>query len=233
MKNIFLLFVFFLLPALSGCAVNMGIPGRVENFPTTDSEGIIHRVRKGQTLWRIARAYGVDLEALVKVNKIADKAKIKIGQKLLIPGAKQKNSLLVFNDENDSFIWPVDGDVVGYFKQNRQHSIGKGIDIGASDGADIFSSRAGVVSFCAKDLKGYGGTIIIDHRDGFFTVYAYNSKNLVRLDQYLKKGAIIAKVGHRPGDDKPIVHFQIRKKYRPVNPLYYLAPPERSGNQYH
>ena len=98
----------------------------------------------------------------------------------------------------------------------------KGIDIGASRGSDVKASRSGRVTFATEYLKGYGKTIIIDHLDGYETVYAHNAQNLVLEDQRVKRGEVIARVGKTGRADRPTLHFEIRKKSKPQNPFYYL-----------
>ena len=98
----------------------------------------------------------------------------------------------------------------------------KGVDIRAREGTKIVASRSGRVNFVSNRLKGYGKTIIIDHLDGFQTVYAHNSQNLVDVNQRVSQGETIAKVGKTGRADKPTLHFEIRKNHKPQNPFYYL-----------
>src|SRR5205814_7941417 len=55
--------------------------------------GIYHEVKQGQTLWSIARAYGVDMQRLIRVNKLADTTTLYTGQKLYVPGATQQRAI--------------------------------------------------------------------------------------------------------------------------------------------
>ena len=208
---------------MAGCAAKSSIPVEIKLIPRV--RGIIHNVKKGETLWRISKIYNVGLAELVKVNKIADKAKIHVGQKLLIPGAKRKKSVLRASSKsnnNASFIWPVKGRIISYFNQKNNRVASRGIDIQTKYGADIVSSRGGVVTFRAENLKGYGKIIIVSHDDGFVTIYAHNSQNLVKINDRVNQGTVIAKAGSSGRAADATLQFQIRRWNRAQNPLYYL-----------
>jgi lipoprotein NlpD len=185
--------------------------------------GIYHKVRKGETLWRIAQAYQVTIERIIEGNNIPDAAKIEINQLILIPGADEarrvaapQTDVLV---ENDEFGWPLKGKVVSYFNGRKGGALNQGVDIQASEGAKVAASRSGRVVF-ADYLNGYGQTVMLDHRDGFYTVYSNNAKVLVTSGSQVRKGDTLALVG-RMGSE-PYLHFEIRKDHIASNPLYYL-----------
>jgi len=71
-------------------------------------------------------------------------------------------------------------------------------------------------------MKGFGKTIIIDHGDGFSTVYAYNSQLVVKLGDRVTRKMVIAKIGDTGRAQSPRLHFEIRKNKIPKNPFYYL-----------
>ena len=64
--------------------------------------------------------------------------------------------------------------------------------------------------------------IILSHDEGYSTVYAHNSVNLVKKGQYIKKGSVIAKVGRTGNATGPHLHFEVRLSGKPINPLLYL-----------
>jgi len=74
----------------------------------------------------------------------------------------------------------------------------------------------------AGSLVGYGKTIIIEHREGVSTVYCGNSSVAVKTGDTVKQGMTIAKAGQTPRQDGSNLHFEIRRKNKPQNPLYYL-----------
>ena len=83
----------------------------------------------------------------------------------------------------------------------------------------VKAARTGRVVF-ADYLSGYGYTVILDHLDGLYSVYARNSKLLVKLGELVLRNRNIAQIG-RSGN-LAYLHFQIRKKSIEDNPLYYL-----------
>ena len=163
------------------------------------------------------------MESIAGVNRLPDKKKIYVGQRLFIPDAVEKPKLpspkLL---EEKSFIWPVKGSVVSFYGSIEDNIKNKGIDIRAREGSRVVASRGGEVSFCDENMKGFGKTIIIDHGDSFSTVYAYNSRILVEVGQPVTKETVIAKVGNTGRAPSPRLHFEIRKNKVPKNPFYYL-----------
>lgn len=189
------------------------------------SQGTIHRVVRGETLWSISRHYGVDLDALVRANQISDVSKVEIGRKLVIPSVSIRQHRSAKNwktSDRDSFIWPVQGRVISIFGMRRLGAVNKGIDIQAPQGTDVVASRSGRVSFIHEALPGFGKTIILDHDDGFATVYAYVAEILVRSGDQVQGGQVIARVGKTGRTEVPALHFEIRRHQRPQNPFHYL-----------
>jgi murein DD-endopeptidase MepM/ murein hydrolase activator NlpD len=165
------------------------------------------------------------MEDIVRHNDIMDASKIRAGQLLLIPGAKERidiKTLFIPESASGDFIWPVKGKVFSFFGSRDKNIINKGIDIACPKGTDVVASKAGVVSYINDAMRGYGKVIIIDHNDEFSTVYAHNSEILVQLGQKLPQGFIIGKVGSTGRAKRPYLHFEIRKKHEPLNPFYYL-----------
>jgi len=211
---IFLLFSLF----LAGCSTLPYPPERVS------ISGVYHEVRRGESIWKISKIYGVDLNRIIRANHLPNASKIEVGQLIFIPD--KKNALTTASypkyTKSESFIWPVKGKVVSYFGSAKNMVKNKGIDIESRPASSIVASRSGRVSFVSDYLEGYGKTIIVDHQEGFQTVYAHNSKNLIKLNQEVNQGDVIAKIGTTGRAKKPTLHFEIRKKHKPRNPFYYL-----------
>jgi len=194
------------------------------------ARGIYHTVKPKETLWRIAKTYGINLQTLAEINNIDEPAKITVGQKIFIPGEKKVKKIIVdFRDttppppiimEKNDFIWPVQGKVVSRFgvQDGLRH---EGIDIAAPSGTPVKAAGEGVVVY-EGSLKGYGNLLIIKHENDFKTVYAYNYKNLVTVGQKVNTGDAIAKVGNTGRYPDPRLHFQIRDKDKARNPLFFL-----------
>jgi lipoprotein NlpD len=115
--------------------------------------------------------------------------------------------------------WPAGGRVIrGY---NSKSTGKKGIDIIGKSGESVRAAAAGKVVYSGSGLSGYGRLIIIKHNKDFLSAYAHNRKLIAREGQWVEKGAVIAQMGSS-GTDRTQLHFEIRKKGRPVDPLRYL-----------
>ncbi len=224
---------------LSGCATTEYHPIETTppaHKPSVKKEGIYHKVIKGQTLFRIAKAYGISLDEIIEANGIPNAGAIEVNQLILIPGAKQvqdipvviaapsvageKDALTASIDLNkDEFAWPLKGKVIAYFNDRKGDAVNKGVDIEAATGDTVKASREGKV-ILSDYVGSWGYVVIVDHGDGFMSVYAQHAKNLVKKGDMVVKGdalGLLAQIGH-----KTFLHFQIRKGQIAVNPLYYL-----------
>lgn len=207
--------------------------------------GVYHTVKKGETLYSISRTYGVSLKEIVMINHIKDPSQIKEGQVIFIPGAKEVKRVVAEEEkihlpspktgkerkegiekgeaEKSSlpFIWPVDGPISSGFglREGAPHD---GIDISAPEGTPIRAAYDGKVIYSGDELKGYGNLIIIKHPGEYATVYAHNKVNYVKEGDYVKKGQIIGEVGKTGNARAPHLHFEIRWKAKPVNPVFLL-----------
>jgi len=114
--------------------------------------------------------------------------------------------------------WPVNGRLIsGYDAKNTGK---KGINIAGKSGDPVRSAAAGKVVYSGSGLSGYGRLIIIKHNKDFLSAYAHNRKLIATEGQWVEKGEVVARMG-RSGTNRTQLHFEIRKKGRPVNPLRY------------
>ncbi|MBE7415647.1 MAG: M23 family metallopeptidase [Deltaproteobacteria bacterium] len=216
--SLLLLFSFALL-SIQGCA----------------GPGVYHTVNKGETLWRISRTYGVELQEVAEINNIKDPTDIKTGAKIFIPGVSKVRKVVPYKPpasggketegrivvEKGRFIWPVKGDVISHFGMRNGVRHG-GMDIKAEEGAPVFAADSGEVVFVDSNMRGYGRIIIIRHADDFYSVYAHNRENLVSHGEKVEKGARIATVGRSGNASTPHLHFEIRQGKTVRNPLFFL-----------
>jgi lipoprotein NlpD len=93
----------------------------------------------------------------------------------------------------------------------------KGVDVAGAEGQAVLASSAGKVVYSGNGLKGYGNLIILKHADNYLTAYSHNKVNLVKEGDTVKRGQKIAELG-KTESDKPILHFELRKNGKPVNP---------------
>ncbi len=210
-----------LVVLISGCATSRELPSA--HVPVTFTpQGVYHKVQKGQTIWRIAQAYDVSIDEIILSNNIPNVAKIEENQLLFIPGAETLKTIPVEEQiaETKEFIWPIKGKVIGFFGERQGTLLNKGIKIQANGGDMVRASRSGRVVF-ADLLAGYGQTVVIDHEDGFFSVYAHNASLLVALNDRINQGAPLAQVA-KGASQLAFIHFEIRKHSVAENPLYYL-----------
>jgi lipoprotein NlpD len=200
--------------------------------------GIYHTVRPGQSLYRIARTYGMETQELSLVNGIKDPNKVRAGQRLFIPGARRVLEVPVYRPEETAdlerrlpteqgepvplhFTWPVKGEIIAHFGIQDGFR-NNGVAIAAPEGTPIQAAEAGRVIYSGAELRDYGNLIIIDHRSGFATVYAHNRVNLVRQGEQVAKGQAIAEVGMSGIAESPYLHFEIRKRGKARDPLTFL-----------
>ena len=210
------------LLVLTGGCVSIEAPWEVvvDQLPEPERTGVYHKVKKGETLWRIAKTYNVSIADIIRVNNIPKAATIEKDQLVFIPGVVAvKDVVLETDDSQNEFIWPVQGKVIRYFHERNGEQVSQGIDIKTREGAEVRAARMGRVVF-ADHLSGYGFTVILDHNDGFHSVYARNAKLLVKLDDYALKDTAIARAGR--GSNLAYLHFEIRKNAIEDNPLFYL-----------
>ncbi|MBL4674578.1 MAG: peptidoglycan DD-metalloendopeptidase family protein [Arenicella sp.] len=115
--------------------------------------------------------------------------------------------------------WPFSGKVIRRFSPS---STQQGIDILGIPGQAVTASAPGEVVYVGNSLKGYGNLVIIKHNDNFLSAYAHNQKILVSEGQMITYRQVIGAVGTNNRLENAL-HFQIRRKGKPVNPLSYLS----------
>lgn len=197
-------------------------PLPTENFEALPdlSKGVTHQVKKGETLWRIAKTYEVAMEDIIKANKILKASQLEKDQALVIPGVTRvRDIVLETKVSQKEFAWPLKGHVVRYFRNRFKGRRNSGIDIKAKEGTQVKASRTGRVIF-ADYLTGYDNMIVLDHLDGYYSIYAHNAKLLVKLGDMVFKSNAIALVGLK--GQEAYTHFEIRKQASAQNPLHFL-----------
>ena len=121
------------------------------------------------------------------------------------------------------FIWPTDGGHVSeYTHWDGGYAGHLGIDIVAYYGAPIYAGASGTVIKAGEDYWGYGKYIIIDHENGYQTLYAHCSALYVTVGQKVTQGEFIAALGETGMATGPHVHFEVRQGSTKLNPVDYL-----------
>jgi murein DD-endopeptidase MepM/ murein hydrolase activator NlpD len=192
--------------------------GQILKIPNQD--GIVHRVKREETLAAIAGLYQADPQRIRTVNELFSQ-ELRAGTALFIPGARLDWADLQ-EINGDLFSWPVRGYITspyGYrpspFTGVRQfHS---GIDIGAAMGTPVRAAMSGRVSSVGYD-DAYGNFVAISHHSGYRTFYAHLSVVRVKPGTYVGSGERIGDVGTSGRSTGPHLHFTVYKNGITVNP---------------
>ena len=118
-----------------------------------------------------------------------------------------------------SWRWPVSGKIIqGYSSRGK---VNKGINFSGNKGDPVRAAEAGKIVYAGSGLLGYGNLVIINHNQKYLSAYAHNSRIHVKENDMVKVGDKIAEVGSS-GATRTMLHFEIRKDGRPVDPMKYL-----------
>jgi len=192
------------------------------------SRGMLHTADMGDTLWSIANVYGVGVDTIKTANhKTGDE--LTIGEKIFIPGGKkpQNNERQLARADNpvsrsvgERFALPTVGELTSSFgyRWGRLH---EGIDLANDVGTKIRAARAGRVVY-AGWYSGYGYTVMIEHDQGYTTLYGHLSEAVVQNEQYVKGSQVIAYMGNTGNSTGSHLHFEVRKNGVPINPYNVL-----------
>jgi murein DD-endopeptidase MepM/ murein hydrolase activator NlpD len=121
-----------------------------------------------------------------------------------------------------AFRWPARGRVIANFGAKVNGAASDGIDLAVPEGTPVRASDDGVVAYSGSELKGYGNLVLVRHANGFVTAYAHASELLVKRNDQVRKGQVIAKSGQTGTASSPQLHFEIRKNSAPVDPIQFL-----------
>lgn len=223
--RIFLCLIFILL---TGCVEgNTYAPvtdiSHIEKIPPSGW----HRVSKGETLYEISWRYGFDYRTLASWNNIKPPYTISKNQFITLrkrhrqrSSAVSEISAPVIHEPNYSVSgWrsPVQGKIINYYSTTN-----KGINIAGSQGLAITATASGKVVYSGNGLRGYGNLIIIKHNNLYLSAYAHCRRVMVRDGTWVRQGQKIAEMGNT-GTDKTMLHFEIRRAGKPIDPLSLLS----------
>ncbi len=201
---------------------NGGLTG--QGGEETEVVEITHNVRSGEALSTIARQHDTDVATIREYNNISGDM-IRAGDELVIPVHRTGNNN-VSRSASTNFSWPVDGNITSDYG-NRRHPVSgrndfhSGVDIAAPHGTTVQAAASGTVSFVGW-MGGYGRVVIIDHGNGYETLYAHNSQILVNKGQNVNRGSAIARVGTSGVATGPHVHFEVHQNGNHQNPMNFL-----------
>jgi lipoprotein NlpD len=114
-------------------------------------------------------------------------------------------------------MWPASGKLIAPFADGTS----KGLDIAGKAGDPVLAAASGVVSYAGAGLRGYGNLVVLRHNAAYLSVYAHNSKILVKEKQSVAKGQKIAEMGNTESETVKL-HFEVRRQGKPVDPAKLL-----------
>jgi LysM repeat protein len=198
---------------------NLIIPGQVLVL-SPETRGRTHQVSRGETLWSLARRYQVSVGQLMEMNQINDPNVIRDGQNLIVSTATDQVQPVMGQQPERIFSWPLAGRITSHYGI-RGAGFHHGLDIAGEMGDIIKAARSGRVE-AVEWRPIYGETVIIDHGDGYQTLYAHASEYLVEPGGLVETGQGIARVGSTGRSTGPHLHFEVRIDNKAVNPILYL-----------
>lgn len=197
--------------------------------------GVAHKVASGDTIYSVAKKYRASSQAMVDFpfNDISDDFQLKSGQILIVPDgappekakpaptqylASAKQNISVSELGSSSFIWPASGGISQYFAWYHP-----GLDISNLGGGSIKASDSGTVVVAGwLDASGYGNRVVIDHGNGYRTLYAHMSAVYVSPGQQVGQGEVLGAMGSTGRSSGMHLHFEVIKDGH-LNPLSVLG----------
>ena len=191
-------------------------------------------VKQGDTLYSLAKKHYMPAWKLAMINGIKEPYVLHPGQTLslkapVVVSDSSRNATVQTTPVKASqdytslahvtWRWPVRGRIIGKFNSRKNDA--KGINIAVNSGAFIRAAAPGKVVYSGNSLINYGHLVIIKHSRDYLSAYANNRKLLVSEGEMVAAGQKIAELGGAE-TGSPHLHFEIRKKGKPVDPLRYL-----------
>ena len=205
-------------------------PGQTIKIPPVT--GIVYKVNKGDTVYTLAKKYSSDAQAIVDYpfNTFTDDEtfEIAVGQTLIIPDGVMPKVAPVYIARktptagtvvaSGAFVWPTSGTISQRFVWYH-----RGIDIANKVGTPILAADSGTIIVAGwPDNIGYGNRVMIDHGNGFVTLYGHLSQVSVSTGQTVKRGDLVGLMGSTGRSTGPHCHFEIRASGKTQDPLAYL-----------
>ena len=208
------------------------------------------KVLQGDSVYSIAWRFGLDYQKIAKWNGLAKPYRVRPGQRLSLrssgssavataapakttstsppktPPVKTTTATKVTKVTKAAlpttapgqWNWPAKGKLIGKFSRGKGQN---GIKIAGAPGSAIRSTAAGEVVYAGEGLRGYGKLVIVKHSSSYLSAYAHNRSILVAEGDRIQSGQQIAQMGST-GADRTMLHFEIRKNGKPVDPLGFL-----------
>jgi len=199
--------------------------------------GVIHTVKSGETIYSIAKRYNVSAQSIVDFpfNEFSNDETfaLAIGQQLIVPDGEMPAEIISSPRSNlanqltpnagavsatGNWIWPTQGTITQYYKAWH-----KGLDIANHGAPSILAADSGTVVVAGwLDNTGYGNRVMIDHGNGYKTLYAHMSKIAVVVGQTVRRGDVIGQMGSTGRSTGTHLHFEVRTSVGNKDPLSIL-----------
>ena len=209
-----------------------------------------YTVKPGDSVMQIGRNTNQNWRDIVKWNNLESANQIEVGQVLrVVPldgnGATTKPPVVavpatpttsvvplpplppvqpsppvatsVAPEDDIPWMWPSSGSLISGYDDIKS----KGLKIAGKLGDPVYASADGRVVYAGSGLRGYGNLVILKHNETYLTAYAHNQTLLVKEDQTVRKGQRIADMGSSDAD-RVMLHFEVRRNGKPVDPAKYL-----------
>ena len=201
------------------------LPGTTLSIP--DRDGQFHSVQPGESLSGIADTYGIEVSAILDANDVESPV-LQVGDSLFIPGASMgdQDYLLAIGE---LFQWPVRSFTFTSGYGMRVHPISgtwhmhTGIDLANRPDTPILAAGSGRVVHVEHQISNFGKMIIIDHGNGYRTLYAHLDTFGVSWGEYVSTGEQIGTMGSTGRSTGPHLHFSVFRGAQPVDPLSQLG----------
>jgi murein DD-endopeptidase MepM/ murein hydrolase activator NlpD len=194
-------------------------------------DGVYHQVGGSDTVEKIAAAYKVEPAAIIGYplnNLDPQNAQVTVGQWLVVPGGTKPyvpRTVVAYSGPvpqdaskgSGSFGWPVAGQITqNYWDRHRA------LDIGSWEGAPVLAADSGYVVAAGWDDSGFGRIVVIDHGNGFQSLYAHMQVYYVEVGDSVAKGQQIGEVGSTGNSTGPHLHFELHQSAVQRNPFGFL-----------
>lgn len=198
-------------------------PGQTLKIPPVS--GVIHQVKKGDTVASIAKKYGAEEAKIVEFNSLPQNGELQIGNEIIIPDGQIKSAYAASATSSsgakrfgylpnlgDYFMQPTTG-----YNWGRIHGR-NGVDMANSCGTPIYAAADGSVAIA--DGTGYNGGfgkfIKLIHPNGTETLYAHATKLLISVGEYAQRGQMIALIGSTGRSTGCHLHFEVHGARNPL-----------------
>jgi lipoprotein NlpD len=235
-----------------GCGTRLGPAPVVDRSSGASNEVVApgyYRIKRGDTLLRIALDHGQSHREIAEWNNISDPNVIEVGQVIRVEPTKSSKPITSRAEVKQEK--PVDKKPLntaqsekpiqerpqqdlatdtgirlswpskGEVVERFDEGKNKGIGIAGKSGDPIQSAADGKVVYAGNSLRGYGNLVIVKHDNTYLTAYAHNRTLLVKEGDLVKKSQKIAEMGNTDSD-RVKLHFELRKNGKPVDPSAYL-----------